>query len=108
MDVGHEANRVTQVSDGLSLMGVAHELVRQQVVGETIRVILSRWCGAGSGVPGDTEHNRHSIEIIDERCQRQLHHGGVTARIGDSPGSGDLLSVELGETVDPRVIEAVV
>ena len=104
MDMGHEPNLVTQMSRGLTLMVVTDQLVGHEVVAEPFDVVRRARRGSRPRVSGNSKHCRNTRCPIDQGCQCELHRRCVASGIRHPTGPADLVSVQLGQSVDPTVI----
>jgi len=82
--VRHELYRHAESERRLLLMHVACERVWHQVVTQLVWIVLVRRRGAGTGITGHAEAHRRRGEQILQRCDRQLHRGGIATGIADA------------------------
>ena len=80
---------------------VGGDLVGEDVLAghRQVRGLVERAAGAGDALLG-VDHHVGDQPGARERREREQRRGRVAAGVGDDPGAGDLLAVQLGEPVD--------
>lgn len=108
-DVGNEGNLSAELAADLTLVNVASQAVRDEVVGEVVDIVLGRRLGTGAGVTGNTKDVRHTAKVLNEGGNAELGSGSIATGVGNLSGIRDVVSLdELGKTIGPRIVEAVV
>ncbi|GKT96419.1 LOW QUALITY PROTEIN: putative amino acid decarboxylase [Colletotrichum tofieldiae] len=88
---------------------VGAELGADLALVDVVDVVLGRGLGAGARVPRNTEDGGRTAEVLDQGGNTQLRGSGVATGVGDLVGLVDFgAASQLGKTVRPGVVEAVV
>ncbi len=104
----HEFHRQAKLPGHFPLVHVPGQRVRHQVVAQLVRVVLVRRRGAGARIAGHAETHRRRGQQVLQRSDRQLHRGGVAARVADATLAAPALAGQLRQPVVPTSVEAVV